>query len=1073
MVNYKSLNNIILDMIGRLRLSQPNLDIKPGTVARDLMIDNQASEMSILYDALRQISFLQSVVNLSGIDLINYASNYGIQVQDGTKSSGVAVLTFRTIDSDISISSGSVIRTKNGIPFLTISDIFISTSQINSLRATGTRLRNQLATAGISDQFAVEVSVEAQSPGAIGNIGSYSLTSSGIPDVTGITNLTSFTGGSNQENDDELRSRVLAAFAGANIGTAISYKSVILNLANALDAFVVEPGDALMTRDGTVVTIDSGGNLIVSEPGSGGRVDIYVLGENIQTATDSFVYNDNSGSDNPVDSSNDYVLGQTSLTPGTSLTINSRRVAVLSKGASIPNQPISKIVSVSGSSSGPNFVEQYLGDDNQLKGNYKLEKDTGSAGGSPFALDKLVWTDSKIELSNQLVNKSGFNSVDGLGFTDVGLINGVSQDIQILNENANVMSSDRSFIYLSHTPIKTVSRVFNLTTGERYTIIDQTPDDNGDKNTSGRIQISGRSLPNISDILQVDYTWIFSYDKYYDFDNLEHKDALNLSQDSIDWGFCNYVRNEIKNVSMDAYGVLTVGVDLPVDRVVSVNTFSNETLLVTSSKITTSNDVENILNIKDITISGSPEIYNTELNDGSFSGKVVLLPSDSIAEESDSVSITYNLNNIFENDQYGSGTHLNKVITLPTSSVVSGTSVLVNYVANFSNLIPLTQIIDLPISSNGLNGFLEFDGYQPVQNQFSSGVVSLNRRRTPSKLVVTSSNITNNGKIRVVGTTINKVTAVFTNTISDLIELSAIIKSEEGLGDLDALPTGVSISKVAKIENVTLDASLNVVLVNSEYDVLNYSIYNNKWDKDVALSDGSLTKTQIKLSSVNPLITTGTNLRITFYYSKEFDFEDLFFSRNGFLITNKTFGHINSINKVFGFENSNKVIQGSIKIDSLNQPNSGSNYYVDYSYTAPKENERITINYEYNKLIVDATEAIEDKRPITSDILVKGASKKAIDVSASVVVLSSFQDKTETVQQDVVDKISSALSSTELGTTIDKSDIINSIYDVAGVDRVRITKFNLENTTGIKESIIAQKNEYISPGTIEVIIEER
>lgn len=1072
MVNYKSLNNIILDMIGRLRLSQPNLDIKPGTVARDLMVDNQAAEMSILYDALRQISFLQSVVNLSGVDLINYASNYGIQVQDGTKASGVAVLTFRTIDSDISISSGSVIRTKSGIPFLTISDIFISVSQINSLRATGTRLRNQLATAGISDQFAVEVSVEAQSPGASGNIGSYSLTSSGIPDVTGITNLVSFTGGSDQENDDQLRSRVLAAFAGANIGTAISYKSVILNLVNALDAFVVEPGDALMTRDGTVVTTDSDGNLIVSEPGSGGRVDIYVLGENIQTATDSFVYNDNSGSDNPMDSSNDYVLGQTSLTPSTSLTINSRRVAVLSKGASVPNQPVSKITAISGSSSGPNFVEQYLGDDNILKGNYKLEKDVGSAGGSPFALDKLVWTDNKIELLNELVNKSGFNSVDGLGFSDIRLIGGVLQDIQILNENASI-SSDRSFIYLSHKPIRTVSRVFNLTTGERYTVINQTPDDTGDKNTSGRVQISGRTLPNISDILQVDYTWIFSYDKYYDFDNLESKDALNLSQDSIDWGFSNYVRREIKSVSRDAYGVLTVNTDLPVERVISVNTFVSETLPISSSRIAVSNDVENILNIKDLTISGSPEIYNTKLSDGTFSGKVVILPSDNIAEDLDNAYITYNLSNVFENDEYGSGTHLNKVITLPTSSMANGTSVLLNYVADFSNLIPLTQIINLPISTDGLNGFLEFDGYQPVQNQFSSGLVTSNRRKTPSKLITTCYNATNSGKIRIVGTTINKITTTFTNTISDLIELSAIIKSQEGLGDVETIPSGISICKVAKIENVSLDASLNVVSVNSECDIINYSIYNNKWDKDVALSDTSLTKTQIKLSSVNSLITTGTTLRITFYYSKEFDFEDLFFSRNGYLITDKTFGHINSINRVFGFENSNKVIQGNIKIDSLNQPNSGSNYYVDYSYTAPKENERITINYEYNKLIVDATEAIEDRRPITSDVLVKGASKKSIDVSVSVVVLPSFEDKTETVKQDVADNISSALSSSELGTTIDKSDIINSVYDVAGVDRVRITKFNLANISGIKESIVSQKNEYISPGTIEVIIEGR
>ena len=131
---------------------------------------------------------------------------------------------------------------------------------------------------------------------------------------------------------------------------------MVLALADAVDALVVEPGDPLMTRDGTTTTTDSDGNTVVAQPGTGGKIDICVLGENLQPATDSFIYKDKSGRNDPTDPDNDHVLGQTSLTPDATLSLNSRRLGVLSEGEQIPTQPASSIASVVGSSSGPNFV---------------------------------------------------------------------------------------------------------------------------------------------------------------------------------------------------------------------------------------------------------------------------------------------------------------------------------------------------------------------------------------------------------------------------------------------------------------------------------------------------------------------------------------------------------------------------------------------------------------------------------------------------------------------------------------------------------------------------------------------
>jgi uncharacterized phage protein gp47/JayE len=168
MTEFKSFNELVLDILEHLRLTQPNLDIKPNSVARDLFVDGQALQASSLYDALREISTSMSLANLTGQDLVNYGSNYGLVKKSGTKAVGSVVFTFRSLNNDITIPAGSVVRSRNGLPFTTVSTITAYSSQANALRSTASRLRQDLDSAGISDEFALEVSVEAQSLGSSG-----------------------------------------------------------------------------------------------------------------------------------------------------------------------------------------------------------------------------------------------------------------------------------------------------------------------------------------------------------------------------------------------------------------------------------------------------------------------------------------------------------------------------------------------------------------------------------------------------------------------------------------------------------------------------------------------------------------------------------------------------------------------------------------------------------------------------------------------------------------------------------------------------------------------------------------
>jgi len=1081
MTVFKSFNNVVLEMLQKLQLTEPSLDSKPGTVARDLFIDLQGQQVADVYDALRDISSLQSIMNVTGQDLVNYGANYGVTKNSGTKSSGTAVLTFRSIDSDFPISSGSVVRARNGMPFLTVSTLSISKSQTNAYRANATRLRQQLNLVGITDEFAVEVSVEAQSPGSIGNISAYSITSHNIPNVSSVTNVASFSSGTDLENDASFRSRILAAFAGTNVGTALGYRSIILSLAEAVDALVIEPGDPLMIRDGTVVATDSDGNLVVSEPGTGGRVDIYVMGNNPQSGTDGFVYYDKSGKNDPTDSANNYVLGQSSLTASTSLTLNSRRVATMNGTAQMPTQPISDIVSISGSSSGPNFVEQYLDEVGNLQGNYKLVKDTGYAGGSPFGLDKLAWTSGKISLIGESGTKGALNGIDGLMFTGVLTIPAVSQDVQVVNENSTI-SSSREYVTMRHKPVRTVSRVFNLTTGERYVISDQNPDGTESINYTGRIKISGRTLPTASDILQVDYTWIFSFDPQIDYDNLDPRDPLDAVQDSVEWGYSNYIRDELATTSLDAYNNLSVTTQYMADRILSVNTFVSETALVVPAgasrkAVQVLHAVDNIHKITDISKSNK-EVYNTARYDGNFSHLIITLPSDTVAAIGDTVLVVYNLEDISNIDGYSPASVTNNKITLhPSNIVLPGTQTFVNYVMDFFNIMSQTNISSMPVSGNGFNSFVGVDGYQPVQNSFSGTAVIENKRRSPSNLILTVSGIPTAGTIRIVGTTINRIDGTLTVLADNSIDLSPLIRTAEGLSDTATIPSSIYIARAISMSEVTLTIDEKVKSEDYQFDLTNYRLKNSKWDKADAIEVSSLRNTAVGLEQTavniaNPVVT-GTHLRVVFYYAKENDYEDIFFSRNGSAITNRRFGYISSVNRISGIQDSGGSISGKAIIDSFNQPATNSAYETDYDYTAPKENERITINFEYNKLITDSTEAIEGKRPITSDVLVKAALQIKLDVDAKIIVTTAYKDRKETVRQDVADNITATLTASALGTTLDSSDIINNAYNVAGLDRITIMRFNKANVIGTKLSITASENQYLSPGTVTVEVEER
>ena len=69
MSSNRSFSEIVSTMIDRLKLTQPNLDTKPGSVARDLFVDLPADQLARLYKAISIVAEKQSLATTSGVCL--------------------------------------------------------------------------------------------------------------------------------------------------------------------------------------------------------------------------------------------------------------------------------------------------------------------------------------------------------------------------------------------------------------------------------------------------------------------------------------------------------------------------------------------------------------------------------------------------------------------------------------------------------------------------------------------------------------------------------------------------------------------------------------------------------------------------------------------------------------------------------------------------------------------------------------------------------------------------------------------------------------------------------------------
>lgn len=1094
MANFRSFSEIVSSMIQRLGLSQPNLDTKPGAVSRDVFIDPVADQVSRLYSTLSVVSQKQSLATTAGADLDRLASNFGVSRNSGASASGIVIFATNNLAADISIPNGTIVTARNGATFKTVGNFVMASSEKNRFAANATRLRRALNIAGINSTYAIEIPIQAERPGSTGNVSSLQIVRTNLQATLSVINLTATTGGVNKETDASFRSRILSVFSGANIGTSLGYRNALLGVEGVIDALVVEPGNALMLRDGTeTISLDDGSSRILSS-GTGGKVDIYVLGRKVEPLTESYIFTDFSGSGDISDERNDFILGQGNQDQ--TRTSEERRVLAFTKGV-LPAQPIDSIISVVGSQSGP-LTQAFIDQNGVKRGNFELEKDFNEdTGGSPFGFDKLHYISNIKVVNAEPIIKGESYSLDIPSFSDIEDLNAVYLDRVESGENSDVSTAGSNFIRLKHTPIVKVTSVQNKTTGEVYSVVDQNLDENN-LNYTGLIEISGRSLPNASNILSVNYAWRQFYNKNIDFsggDKYQFKDPD--AGDVIDWSQTGGIFEEEALIERSDDDVnYQIELDYNVNKVISV--YIKDTVVATLDTLTRPDGttavgtslslddeiISNIISIK--RISDSLELYDTEVDDGEFSSRDIYLPSDSQGQIGDEIIIDYNKVELFDLESTD-GSFYQNIVVLPSegifeaenltetvdSTFLSGDPVFIKYVYDSSTIYPSLLLSDLPITGDsdadtlsGLSGDGSDGSNQPIFfNRNSDFQVAPITRFGPTHLSLSMTGISSPGKIKILGTSLNTYmldVTVGTSITGNKVDLESYIEEALGLSELN---DDIGIAKIFSIS--TLDDNGDPDKVFSK---VGHGLANIEFTVGTASIDSNLTNYEFTIPSneANNEISLSSSdlIRVELCVYNKNESEELFFDLPSQRISSNRYGRIQNISVSSGFRDSIGGISGSIAISALNQPALSEQYQIDYDFISPKEGERITVSYNINKLILDSTSEIERVRPITADVLVKEAEEISVDISGTILINDDALNDTDSIVENVANAVTNLLSASSLGGTVDYSDVISVAAAESGVDSVNISIFNETGLSGRRAFIRALDNQYISPGTI-------
>jgi hypothetical protein len=300
--------DILQEFVKAIFRSNPQIRVEAGSVLRDTVIDPFTSESERLrflldfYHRARTPSLLLQIDDPtnSGVSVPVSQSAYklglksALYIDTAADTQALIDSAFDAYSSNLGVTRRSGVSSRGEVTFFTStrpqSTIVIPLgSQVSgggvtfSTNRTASIPYDQLASYydPVSGYYRVNVPVTASITGSKTNVGSGQIKSvvSNINGSIRVTNSAAMVGGRDVESNLDMVVRTQNRLASVDSGTARGYLQTAADVPGVVKANVVSAGDALMQRD-----------LNSSGVHKGGKVEIWVQGENIATVTDTFAF---------------------------------------------------------------------------------------------------------------------------------------------------------------------------------------------------------------------------------------------------------------------------------------------------------------------------------------------------------------------------------------------------------------------------------------------------------------------------------------------------------------------------------------------------------------------------------------------------------------------------------------------------------------------------------------------------------------------------------------------------------------------------------------------------------------
>jgi uncharacterized phage protein gp47/JayE len=231
-----------------VKARDPSIDVGDGSIISDILLRPMSVVGEILYAELQKAVDLQIIMNLSGTDLENEGTNYGIYRLPGIKATGTVIFISQTepIANIVIPINARMATAGTGIEPATV---FLTTQTVVLLYSQRASYFNPE-----TGWWEIEVPVICDSYGSSGNVAQERIENLLTP-ITGINaveNREATTGGEDLETDARMRKRIRAKILGREIGVKNGIEGFLMTEVGFPDVLAILPSSPSSERaDGT------------------------------------------------------------------------------------------------------------------------------------------------------------------------------------------------------------------------------------------------------------------------------------------------------------------------------------------------------------------------------------------------------------------------------------------------------------------------------------------------------------------------------------------------------------------------------------------------------------------------------------------------------------------------------------------------------------------------------------------------------------------------------------------------------------------------------------------------------